>query len=238
MLTRLFAATALVFAACGDDDSSDGIDAPTDAPDADAPDGPCGAGYQLTGEYIDWASTNAAFAGVPFAELELIGADPPVTATTAPNGRIQLCLPRSGVSLVRVTQDEAAPNGPYLDAMIVADPAVLGTPNALFSARGVKTSEVAQRWDELMSGMTFDIDAGNVLVVNRGTPVQVGVAGQDSYISDGADDATWQPGDTGAFTIFPNVALNGGTATLTGTFTGPRSVPVFESSLTIVVITN
>jgi hypothetical protein len=86
--------------------------------------------------------------------------------------------------------------------------------------------------------MTFNDADGHVLVVKRGAPTVLGLGGQDSYVSDGVDDVTFTPGDTGVFTIFPNVPVGNGTATITGTFTGPHTVPLQAGTLTIVPIAN
>jgi hypothetical protein len=128
---------------------------------------------------------------------------------------------------------------PYLPALFVADPAVLSVPGGIFSARGLKMSERSARWDELMSGMTFNDTDGHVLVVKRGTPTALTLGGQDSFVSDGVDDVTWMPGDTGVFTVFPNVAPGiTGMANLAGTFTGPHMIPIQAGKLTIVPIAN
>lgn len=229
---------AVVLGACGDDDGSVDPDArEIDAPlPIDAPDGPCGADYQMTGEYVDWASTAAMFAGVNGATWTVVG-DAARTATTAPNGRVIMCLSRGATVNIDVVQTAT----PYLPALFVADPAVLSPPGGIFSARGLKMSEAPQRWDELMSGMTFNVDQGHVLVVKRGTPTALTLGGQDSYVSDGVDDITWMPGDTGVFTVFPNVdpgPTGTGTASLGGAFTGPRTIPIQEGKLTIVPIAN
>lgn len=235
----MIAGLAVVLMACGDDDGDDGnvdpdarvIDAPLPI---DAPEGPCGVDYQMTGEYIDWASTLAASDGIESSTWTVVG-DAARTAMTAPNGRVIMCLSRGATVNIDVVQTVA----PYLPALFVADPAVLSPPGGIFSARGLKMSERSARWDELMNGMTFNDTDGHVLVVKRGTPTTLTLGGQDSFVSDGVDDITWTPGDTGVFTIFPNVAPGiTGTANLAGTFTGPRTIPIQAGKLTIVPIAN
>jgi hypothetical protein len=89
-----------------------------------------------------------------------------------------------------------------------------------------------------MGGMTFSTTAGHVLVVKRGTPGALTLGAAASFVSDGVDDTSWTAGGTGTFTLFPNVPVGTGTATLGGTFTGPTSVPLAAGKLTIVAISN
>lgn len=225
--------TSLV-AACSDDGDGDididaAIDAPTDA-DIDVPDGPCGAGYQMTGEYIDWDSTVGAFDGVETSTWTLT-TSPGTSAMTAPNGRIIICLPRSTVTLT-VTQTAT----PYVPAVFVADPAVLAVPGGIFSARGLKTADASARYNTIQSGMTFDTAAAHVFVFKRGTPTALTLGAATSYVSDGDNDTSWSAGATGTFTLFPNVPVGGGTATLGGTFTGPTTIPLEAGKLIIVPI--
>lgn len=218
-------------AACSDDSAGD-IDAPVDAePDAiDAPDGPCGADYQMTGEYVDWRSTNAAFDGVESSTWTVVG-DATRTAMTAPNGRIIMCLSRAQTVAIAITQTAT----PYVEARFMADPAVLSAPGGIFSARGLKQAMASAEYTAIMNGMTYDTAAAHVFVYKRGAPTAVTLGAQASFVSDGVDDTTWVSGSTGTFILFPNVPATG-TATLSGTFTGPKTIPVEANRLTIVPI--
>ncbi|MBE7448415.1 MAG: hypothetical protein HS111_05885 [Kofleriaceae bacterium] len=235
-------ALVAALAACSDDAPAD-PDAATDAPTDVAIDGPdaagCGADYQMTGEYVDWESTSGVdFDGVEEAVWTVIG-DAGRTATTAPNGRIIICLPRTTVTLT--VNHTPAQGGPlYVPALFVADPAVLSPAGAMFSARGLRRADADDRYGEIQAGMTFDASAGHVLVVKRGAPTALAIGASPSFVSAGVDDPTWEPGDTGTFTLFPNLAGvpagGAGTVTLTGTFTGPTTIPVDQGKLTIVPI--
>jgi hypothetical protein len=224
-------------AACSDDSGGDidaAVDAESDLDATDAPPGPCGADYQMTGEYVDWDSTNMDFDGVENATWTVIG-DTARTATTAPNGRIIMCLSRASTVTIAVTQNETPPDGPYIEARFVADPAVLSVPGGIFSSRGLQQATVDIEYDAIMSGMTFDTAKGHVLVYKRGAPTAVTLGAQASFVSDGVDDDTWESGNSGTFILFPNVPVNP-SATLSGTFTGPTTIPVEANHLTIVPI--
>ncbi|KAB2889319.1 MAG: hypothetical protein F9K40_19890 [Kofleriaceae bacterium] len=239
-MTRLAAAVITItvvatagctLSGCSDDTGGDvdaAIDAPVDVA-IDTADGPCGAGYQMTGEYIDWDATTAMFDGVEDATWTLTTA-PNTSAVTAPNGRIIICLPRETVTL---TVEQTAT--PYVSAIFVADPAVLAVPGGIFSARGLKSADASARYTTI-TGAAFDADAAHVFVYKRGTPTAVTLGAQASYVSDGDDDTTWEAGSSGTFVLFPNVPVANGTATLGGTFTGPTTIPLEAGKLTIVPI--
>jgi hypothetical protein len=235
MVRFVLVVTCITVAACSDDSGGDidaAVDAEVDAPDA--PPGPCGFDYQMTGEYVDWDSTNANFDGVESATWTVVG-DAARTATTAPNGRIIMCLSRQQTVAIAITQTVSPPNGPYVEARFMADPAVLSVAGGIFSARGLKSAMATTEYMAIMNGMSFDTAAAHVLVYKRGTPTTVTLGAQASFVSDGVDDTTWVSGNSGTFILFPNVPATG-TATLTGTFTGPTTIPVEANRLTIVPI--
>ncbi len=232
------AATAgCTLSACSDDTGGD-IDAAVDAPvdvAIDTPDGPCGAGYQMTGEYIDWESpTLMGFDGVEDSVWTMT-TPPNTSATTAPNGRVIICLPRETVRLT-VTRTATTGPGPYVGAIFVADPAVLASSGASFSARGLRVAAADTSYGAIVSKMTFDATRAHVFVHKRGAPTAVTLGAQASYVSDGDNDTTWEAGASGTFVLFPNVPVGNGTATLGGTFTGPTSIPLQANTFTIVPI--
>jgi hypothetical protein len=227
-----------VFAAACSDDSGGEIDAAIDAPidvAIDVPDGPCGVDYQMMGEYIDWDSRPGAFDGVETSTWTVVG-DAARTGTTAPNGRIILCLSRTSTVTITVTQSVSPPNGPYVPAIFVADPAVLSAPGGIFSARGLKTANADASYTAIMNGMTFNTAAAHVFVHKRGTPTAVTIGSQASFVSDGDNDTSWVAGSSGTYVLFPNVPVGNGTTTLGGTFTGPTTIPLEAGRLTIVPI--
>ena len=236
-LALLVAATSV---SCGDDgvSSTDAtvndahvIDAMIDAM-IDAPAGPCGADVQLTGEYIDWDSTLAAFDGVENATWQVAGGP---MAMTAPNGRILLCLPAGATSQIDVTQPD------YLPARVVADPAVFAPPGSLFSVRGLKVGTEVDQFREF--GVTFDPAAAQVLVYKIGAAIPLALVpavapSEGTFVSDGSDDITWTAGSTGKLTLFPNRSVGAGTATLSSTsaFAGPTALPLAAGRFTIAII--
>jgi len=234
-LRLLLAASVALLGACSDDESipvvpidARVIDAPTDAA-IDA--GPCGAGLQITGEYIDWDSTLSAFDGIENTTWTVVSPPGGDMATGNPNGRILLCITRAELSQI----DLASPG--YLPARFVADPAVFTPPGSLFTARGVKTALVAAQWNEF--GATYDSTKAQVLIYKIGAPQPLALSpAVPGFVSDGDDDITWTAGTTGALTLFPNVPLGGGSVTLTSTsaFTGPTALPLVADRLTIAVI--
>ena len=86
---KRLALCALVLAACSDD-------APAIP---DAPPDQCAPEMLVTGEYVDWDSTEANFKGVMGAKFTL-QSDATKTASTAPNGRfIMPCIPAADAKL-------------------------------------------------------------------------------------------------------------------------------------------
>lgn len=219
-------------AGCGDDGSSGGDGGVIDA--IDAPPGPCGADVQLTGEYIDWDSTLAAFDGVENSTWA-VRDQPQRTAMTAPNGRVILCIDAGAISQIDVTQND------YLPARFVADPAVFAPAGSTFSLRGLKTGTGAAQFGEF--GQPFTAGTAHVLVYKIGAPIALGLTPavnppQRSYVSDGDNDITWAEGTTGTMTLFPNRPVGAGTATLASPtdFTGPTALPLLADTFTLVVI--
>ena len=215
--------------ACGDDGAT-----PIDAA-IDAPPGPCGADVLLTGEYIDWDSTLAAFDGVEDTVWTVIG-QPTRTANGAPNGRVILCIAPTGVVRISMVQNQ------YVEATFVADPAVFAPAGTTFSVRGLKTGAGAAQFGEL--GEAYNDQAAQVLVYQlAATPIPLALSpvlnpAQHSYVTDGDDDITWTAGAAGRLTLFPNRPVGAGTATLTSTstFVGPTTLPLAAGKLTVTVI--
>lgn len=235
-MTRLAAVvitvtTVLSFGACSDDTGGD-IDASPDAIDAavDAIDagGPCPGELYFTGGYLEWDSTG----GIPGvnASTWTVRGQPTRTDTSAPNGRVELCLQTTGVSTIDVTEAS------HVAGIYVADPAVFQQAGSLFQVKGITTTRAGTFYTDL--GLTFNQAAGHVLVEKVGTaiPLTLG-AGGTAYASDGISDNTWTAGNTGGFVLFANVPI-AATTTLTSTssFTGPASLPLEAGKLTLVTI--
>ncbi|MBP6840048.1 MAG: hypothetical protein KA190_22315 [Kofleriaceae bacterium] len=204
-------------------------DAAVDATSVDA--GRCGADVFFTGETIDWGSSTAMFRGVFDARWTLRG-QPSVTATTAPNGRIELCVPAADGVL-----DLDAP-AQYLDGLAVLDLDLINsTTPAFFSARSFMSPGVAANFylDEV--GGPFDVAKGHVLAY-AAVDVAAGLALDHPHAAEigTLDGTTWATG-AGRWTLFPNVDIGDGNAVLTGpgpTFQVAPAIPLEPGKLTFV----
>lgn len=222
-LAAVLTALVVPLAACSDDAPSQPIDAAADA--VDAPAGPCGADVQLTGEYVDWTSTTADFMGIFDARFTVTGA-PTRTATTAPNGRVILCIAASGTSRITANQDD------YNPAVFLVDPAVFTPTDATFSARGLRLTQRASHYQALGEA-TFDSARAHVLVARHGTPIPFTLAGATTAYA--YNDTRWAPGNTGSLVLFPNVPVGGPAAlTSTSTFTGVDQVELIAGTVTVI----
>jgi len=200
-MQRIFVVALVACAACGDDGS--------DGPDA----GPCGDDIQFTGGYEDWDSTEFAFMGIFEATVAEV-ADPSNTATTAPNGRSSLCLPRDTTSQVTWTKD-----GFVTGRYTVEPDAVLGA----YNVRGISTTRITTFHQDL--GLTWDSAAALVEIEVRSYPsagpvdgVTITVEGGGAGFHRDAAEA-WVAGATtagGELVIVPDVPVPAdGTVTLT-----------------------
>jgi len=227
----------VVLAGCGGD-SPAVPDATVDGASSDATvdAGRCGADLFLTGEFLDFDWTPANAVGVAGAVWTVTG-DPSRTSTTAPNGRVELCVPRGG--RVRIDVDSpAAPQPPqtepYLDGIYVADPSIF-TGDRIFSVRGATVPQLQALFDG-KGDPTIDPDAAHLLVeVQGGSADDVMLTGATSeprrlYIPDGA---------TSQYMLFVNIdsgaAGTTGTVTLTGAM-GAGEVPLRGRTWTMTTI--
>lgn len=232
MKLRILAILTLA-AGCSDDapvDVDAAIDGPVDAA-IDSPDdgGRCSGGFFLTGELSDWDSTLANFDGIESAVWTVRG-DPSRTATSAPNGRVELCT-AAQLAVIDVDQPD------YLDMIFVSVPAVFQPPGQFFFLnKGLKTTRAPTFYTEL--GLTFDATRAHVLVEKQGPPTAVTVAaGGTAFTTDSPDDLTWTAGNTGAFVLIANIPITGPETTLgANVAAGPAVIPIEAGKLTITTI--
>ncbi len=234
MQLRLVLAIVVV-AACGDDGGS-AIDA---TPTVDIDNGSCGDQLRFTGELVDWDSTDAMFCGINDADLQGGGA----MDSTSPNGRFDLCLPRSmQVTLLDVTPPTGmssctSPPGTYaLPGIAVANQAVI-LAGGFWSGR-VFTSARQQSFFQ-SAGLVFDQAKAQVVVHVDGP--QRGVAITATHGTTQAFSGTgWAAGETGRDVFFPNVdvGVGGGSTTLTvvGGAIGTGSIPLSPGKITYVTV--
>lgn len=201
----------LVFAACSDD-------APVTP---DAPPDPCAPQMQVTGEYVDWDSTDGNFKGVPGTKFILQG-DATKSASTAPNGRfIMPCLARADALLTV----EPMPASGYVPGVVVVNKAVIET-GAMLSYRSFTMTRAAD--------FGYDASKAGVFVNIAGTPRAVSVSSSGtSYAFDGN---AWAQGNSGKHVYFAGISPGTAMVTMSGTTVGTGSVEVAAGSITFLTI--
>lgn len=170
--------------ACGDDG-----DTPTDA-SIDTPPDMCAPDMTLTGEYVDWDSTEAAFRGIFGAELVHRG-DPSKMKTTPPNGRLDFCIPAED-GFVDIT--------PMMDSDYIAGTVVVNKATtqsgAVQSYRSFTTTRAAD--------FGFSAAMAHVYVHVAGGAKEV-TLGAAAGVTKHFDGTTWVDGNTGTDVYFGNV---------------------------------
>ena len=224
------------------------FDPPIDAPIIDGPDRPidaaldaagCGTDVLVQGYYLDWDSTLANPIGIGGSRWSVQG-DPTRQTEAAPSGSVSLCIAPGATSRINVS----GPQG-YVNAIMIADPAVFSVPNTRFIIRGVQSGGPTGAGAQFAEfGATYNAAFAHVLVYNVGAPIPLALSPatnppQPSYVSGGNfNDVTWTAGGTGKLTLFPNRPVTPNTATLTSTapFTGPTEIPLTSGAFTLVII--
>ncbi len=178
----------------------------------------------VTGEYVDWDSTEGNFKGVMGAKFTLVS-DPSKSASTAPNGRFVMpCIaPADGVI-------DVAPmaGSNYVPGTVIVNKAVIQT-GAMLSYRSFTTTRGAD--------FGFDASKAGVFVHVEGTPRAVTVAGAGSPFA--FNGSTWAAGNTGEDVYFPGVVpgITGmAMVTMTGTTVGAGNVEVAAGKITYVTL--
>ena len=208
---------------------SDASVAPDGPQLADAPEVCPGGGVFLSGELVDWDSTNASFLGVFDAKVSLPGSLMPLLSTP-PNGRIETCVPAA--SPLRFDLDAPAD---YLDGTLVIQREAIASLHPL-SLRSIKLARASSFFTS--RGLTFDPNRAQVVVFLAGDRSQVTLDRAHDAAQSGSDDTqpgtfVWTAGDTGRYVLFPNVDATLPTATVTGV-AQPLSVPIAPGKLTLV----
>ena len=218
---------------CGDDGAT--VDA---AIVVDIDNGSCGDQLRFTGEYVDW-DTDASFCGIGEATVDEEGDG--ATDTTAPNGRFDLCIPRTNATTkLLVTQPTANsqcanPSSNYtVPTMLIANRDVI-LAGGFFSGRAFTTARQASFFQA--AGLQFDATKAQVFVHVNGTPRAVSLAAAHAA-TQAIVATTWAPGDTGHDVFFPNVDVGSGSTTLTvsGGAIGTGSIPLVAGTITNVSV--
>jgi hypothetical protein len=230
-------AAAMFAAACGACGSS-GPAKPDAMPDGkpDAGDaGMCAGELLFTGAYVDWDSTDTNFHGISFATWKVEGStDASQMTTTAPNGRVVMCIPASGRSNIKVTPMSG---DTHLPAHFTADPAVFAD-GSIFDVRGITAARAGTFFTAEGIG-SYDAGKGNLLVEQLGTPVALTFSGGTvGAVLTSPDGLTWDtssPPMNQKYTLFANVQISG-TPHLAGAKTGNGDVPMLAGELTITTV--
>ncbi len=199
---------------------------PEDGRDA----GDCGVQSNLTGELVDWDSSDASFAGVGGAQLTLNG-DSSVSLVTPPNGRIDLCA-RPDLPLEFAIDNP----GDFLDGPLSIERSSIGFP---LSLRALTSTRAASFLAE--HAVTFDPALAQIIVLQAGDRFELSLdLPHDTALAANDDDddgaLTWGAGATGRYVLFPNVQLTASTATVSGPPMIPRTFNIAAGKLSSVVL--
>jgi hypothetical protein len=221
MSTARSAAFLVILFACSDDA------APRDAITVDIDNGSCGSMVRFTGEYLDWDS-GGTFCGIFGAAFQVQAGGEP--ATTAPNGRFDLCIPDAPVVLLDITPPTAESPCSMPPAMY-ALPGIAVANKAVISAGGLWSGRAF-----VMTRQPVDPTKAQVLVHVNGTPRAVSLTAAHGPAQARMND-TWSPGETGQEVFFPDVDPAGGATTLAaGGAIGTGSIPLVAGKMTNVSI--
>ncbi|HEX3475538.1 MAG TPA: hypothetical protein VHT91_10980 [Kofleriaceae bacterium] len=206
----------------------------------DTPPGMCGAEATLSGEMIDWDSTEAAFCGVAGAVWTVRG-DASRKETTPPNGRLAMCLAHQAQTVLDVTPSGAsqcpglsgmAMNTYPLAAVAILPDAVLAA-GATFSVRAMVQSRMASMATQI--GVPFDPAAGQLYVHVDG-PAHAVLISADHAAPQSFDGTHWVAGDTGSDVFFPNVAVGAVTVSVVGGAIGTGSFTLEAGKMTYLTV--
>jgi hypothetical protein len=198
----------------------------------------CGDQLHFTGEYVDW-DTDTAFCGISDATVDVEGDG--ATDTTAPNGRFDLCIPRTTPTTKLIVTQPTAMSQCSNPASTYTVPTILFANNAVilaggfFSGRAFTTARQTSFYQA--AGITFDATKAQVFVHVNGTPHAVSLAAAHAA-PQAIVATTWAPGDTGKNVFFPNVDVGSGTTTLmvSGGAIGTGSIPLIAGTITNVSV--
>jgi hypothetical protein len=207
-------AAFVVLAACGDDGGTDaGVDGPPD---------PCAPLMTFNGEYVAWDS-GASFMGIPQATFAL-RSDPTTKATTAPNGRFELCIPPADgfVDITSMAGSDIVPGS------VVADKDVLQF-LPIQSYRSFTPTRAAEYGFSAAQAHVFVHVAGGSRTV-----ATAATAGVQKHF----DGTAWVDGNTGTDIYLGNIDAAATTPlTITGgSVLGGGSIPLTAGAFTYVTL--
>ncbi|MEO8700773.1 MAG: hypothetical protein ABI867_12055 [Kofleriaceae bacterium] len=189
----------------------------------------CQGDLRMQGELVDIDSSASRFLGISDARISL--SSPRLSATTGPNGEIDLCVPAT----METMQFDVDGPDTFFDGPLVIERGALQSFRPL-SIRAFTTARVTSFYAE--RGLTFDTSKGQVLVFVAGD-----ISNIDLDVAHGAAQAAnettpgsvvWATGDAGRYVLFPNVDATLGKARITGsTFT---EVPIAPGQITLAAV--
>ena len=203
----------------------------------------CGAEATLSGEMIDWDSTETAFCGVAGAVWTVRG-DSSRKMMTPPNGRLAICLAHQAQTVLDVTPPSGGsqcpglfgmPMNTYPLAAVAILPDAVLSAGATFSVRAMVQSRMASMATQI--GAPFDSGAGQLYVHVDGAARQVSISAAHAA-PQRFDGTHWTAGDTGSDVLFPNVAIGSGmvTVSVAGGAIGTGSFPLVAGKLTYLTV--
>jgi hypothetical protein len=200
--------------ACGDDGGT-----PADA-SIDTPPDPCAPDMTMTGEYVDWDSTEAGFHGIFMASF-VDRADSSKMASTAPNGRFMFCIPAEDgfVDITPMTGSD------YVAGTVVVDKATIQS-GAMQSYRSFTTTRAAD--------FGFSAAMAHVYVHVASSAKEV-TLGEAAGVTKHFDGTTWVDGNTGTDVYFGNVDPQA-TTTVTVGGTDAGTIPLAAGKFTYLTV--
>lgn len=215
----------LLVTACGDDGGTGPVDV---LPTVDIDNGSCGDMVRFTGEYVDWDS-DVSFCGVNDALFQVQGDG--AMDSTSPNGRFDLCVPDQAVTVLDITPPTAASQCAQQAGMYTL-PGIAVANRSVIQAGGFWSGRAFT-----MNRVTVDPTKAHVLVHLDGNPRAVTLAAQHGA-AQANNGTTWAAGATGKDVFFPDVAVGGGTTTVsvTGNSIGAGEIPLVAGKLTNVTL--
>ena len=167
--------------------------------------GECKPDLSVFGEYLDFDSLTAGFTGIGGANWSR-GEE---GSTSAPNGRVELCLAPEARTVVSVL----AP-APYLSGVFVADRDVFADGTVMFTQYGATPAQLSTLYASF-DGLSYDASRAQLLVEVKGaaaTPTLTGAtAATARYFT---ADKTWSATGPGSYALFVNVAPGTGTVAI------------------------
>ncbi|MFN0245747.1 MAG: hypothetical protein ACKV2T_02490 [Kofleriaceae bacterium] len=229
-------------AACGDN-----LKGPVDGAPADqaidmapADDGPCGTSRFIGAELLDWDSPAPAFMGVNSATFTQRGGA--ATATTPPNGRVEMCV----ATTTSYVFDVDVASATYLDAIAYFDLETIvdsARTDGYVRFRGLTSARAASFYTE--RSLVFDNTKAHVLVYLAGDISNISLdrahdLPQLGMYNTTTDAIAWTSGVVGAnssrYVLFPNVNAASPTGAIEGDLQGDHSIPLEAGKLTLVGI--